>query len=47
VKTGETFSKSTTLPEKGAPMPGTYILKGTICGYDDYQLTAQFVVGAS
>jgi len=47
VKTGETFSKSTTLPEKGAPTPGTYILKGTICGYDDYQLTAQFVVGAS
>lgn len=43
----KSFSKSIVLPEKAAPTPGTYILVGTICGYKDYQLTTQFVVGTS
>jgi len=47
VKPGETFSESIVLPEKAAPSPGTYIVKGAICGNEEYQLTSQFVVGAS
>jgi len=44
---GKTLSASVVLPEKAAPNPGTYILKGTVCGYEEYQLTTQFVVGTS
>ena len=44
---GKTLSASIVLPEKAAPKPGTYVLKGTVCGYEEYQLTTQFVIGAS